>query len=197
MPTDKQLSFTANMLINGHSLIALDEATDRPVIVPHPARPEGLQVSQALGALGGNDEDWEQDRNDGLIDFHVVSGVPPTEFYFRHSEGLYRLYVRSGKYLNHGVFMTAEGVPQACPIDGVDPCAWQLRHAHNNQAIDLSSLPTDFAMISLEEAATGASLSITLIGQGNGGYLTAGYAPSGTKLRLNILARDVDWLSAS
>ncbi|TDF82044.1 hypothetical protein [Pseudomonas sp. H9] len=201
MPSDKSLSFTATLLANGHPVIILNEATDRPVNVAHhrpdPSRPSVLDASHALGILIGPNEAWEEDRNLGLIDFNLIADIPPTELYFRHHEGHYRLYVRSGKYLKYGVFTTNQGVTEACPIKQADPILWALRCAQTGQAIDLSNLASESAAVNLVHKETAGSLGMHGIGIGVGGFLAVDVPGVACDLRLNILEREVDWLSAS
>lgn len=201
MPNNKSLSFTATLLANGHPVIILDEATDRAVTVAHPkpnqSQPSPLDVSRALGVLIGPNSAWEKDREVGLIDFNLIADLPPTTFYFRHHEGHYRLYVRNGKYLGHGVFTNAQGVTETSPIDGVDPTLWEMRYSHTGQAIDLSHLATESASVNLVHKEASADLGMVGIGLGVGGFLSVGTSVAARDLRLNILEREVDWLSAS
>ncbi|QBF25099.1 hypothetical protein EXN22_05135 [Pseudomonas tructae] len=196
MADDKLLSFTATLLINGHPLFVLSEATDRNVMVAHPDPNLGsLDASHALGSLSTPDEVWDNARDAGLVDFHLTGTPSPTQFYFRHSEGTYRLYIRSGNYLGQAMFKSKYGVPIARPIEDNTPSPWRLIFAHTGQAVVLSDLITDFAIINLECPSTSARLSTNTFGLDEGGYLIARKSAPATSLRLNILEREVDWQS--
>ena len=57
----------------------------------------------------------------------------------------------------------------------------------------LSELATDFAMITLDDAMTGARLTGKPVGLDEGLYLATSQSAPATALRLNILERGVDW----
>lgn len=196
MTDDTALSFTATLLVNGHALRLMADAVDRAVTVAHPDPLLGsMDITQALAALSGPDEAWDEARDAGRVDFHLTDELSPTRFYFRHTDQGYRLYLRSGGCAGQGVFNTQYGIPMAQPVEGSDPSAWQLRHAHSQQPIVLSELATDFAMITLDDAVTGARLTGKPVGLDEGLYLATSQSAPATALRLNILERGVDWAS--
>lgn len=194
MANNTTLSFTATILVNGHPVIKLNEATDRDVLVPHPDSSLGqLNVSSALGILATPNGAWDEAREAGEVDFHLTGPTSPTVFYFRHSEEGYRLYIRGGNHAGQGVFKNKYGVPMIQPIEGSDPSPWQMHLAHSRQQVTLSELATDFAIIHLECASTKAKLATSIIGSGEGGFLITRKSVPATNLRLNILEREADW----
>lgn len=189
------LSFTATLQINGNALQLIADAADRKVTVSHPDPFQGtIDITQALGALTGPNEEWEESRNLGLVDFQLTENLSPVVLYFRHTDGGYRLYLRSGSGAGLGIYKNKYGIAVAQPVKGDDPTPWQIRHAHSKQSAVLSSLATDFAMINLHCAASGAHLTSQGIGLGEGLYLISGRSKAATSLRLNILERGVDWV---
>lgn len=194
MTDDTALSFTATLLVNGHALRIVADAADRAVTVAHPDPLLGtIDITQALAALSGPDEAWDEARDAGRVDFHLTDDLSPSLFYFRHTDQGYRLYLRGGCCEGQGVFKTKYGIPMAQPVENDDPTAWQLRHAHSQQPTLLSELATDFAMITLHCAITGAQLTGRPVGLDEGLYLIASQSNPATALRLNILERGVDW----
>lgn len=194
MPDNTALSFTATLMVNGHPLIILSQATNRAVMVPHPDPNLGqLDASKALGVLSSPDKAWDDARDAGLVDFHLTGDPSPPVFYFRHSNEGYRLYLRSGDHAGEGVFKSKYGLASSCTIDDNDPTPWRLRLAHTQQTVVLSDLSTDFAIVTLECASTGSHLATTAIADGEGGYLITRKSTPATQLRLNILEREVDW----
>ncbi|MFK0086955.1 hypothetical protein ACIQUS_06640 [Pseudomonas sp. NPDC090755] len=191
------LSFTATLLVNGHSVFVLNEVTDRNVMVAHPDPNLGsMDVSSALGALSTPDAAWDQARAAGQVDFHLTADVAATVLYFRHSEEGYHLYIRSGDYAGQGVFKSKYGVAMAHPIESNDPTPWRIRFGLTRQYMVLSDLITDFAIINLECSSTGAGLTTNFIGTDEGGYFIARKSAPATSFRLNILERGVDWSEA-
>jgi hypothetical protein len=195
MTDNTALSFTATLLVNGHALCVMADAVDRAVAVAHPDPLLGtIDITQALVALSGPDEAWDQARDAGRVDFHLTENRSPSLFYFRHTDQGYRLYLRSGCCEGQAVFISKYGIPMAQPVENSEPSAWQLRHAHSQQPTLLSELTTDFVMISLHCATTGKRLTGRPVGLDEGLYLITSQSAPATALRLNILERGVDWV---
>lgn len=194
MADHKSLSFTATLLVNGHPLATLDEATEGTLCVNHPDPNLGsMDVSQALGILSTPDEAWDAAREAGLVDFHVTGEVTPTLFYFRHTDEGYRLYIRGGEHDGQGVFKSKYGAAMVSPIEHSDPSPWLIQVAHTQTIVTLEDLETGAAIINLKCPSSGKTLSSNPIADGEGCYLiTRGSAPA-TRLRLNIFEREVDW----
>ncbi|UFH48823.1 hypothetical protein [Pseudomonas sp. KNUC1026] len=198
MPNDFKMSFTATLLINGHPVRAMDEFTDLPVTVGAHAGNPTVDVSQALGVLMGPDAEWDSERDSGLIDFHLLDTAPCSAclLYFRHQQGKYRVYVRTGAYAGFGWYTCADQVPRLQQGISVPPPLWTLRHAYSDQVLTLDKMPTGRTPICLEPPGAQRSISLEGIGdRHNGGYLKVAGAGSRTRLSLNIVEREADWLA--
>lgn len=194
MADHQALSFTATLLVNGHPLTILSEATEGTIRVAHPDTNLGLMdVTHALGVLSTPDDAWDDAREAGHVDFHVTGDVAPVLFYFRHTPEGYRLYIRGGEHDGQGVFKSKYGVAMVSPIEGSDPTPWQMRNPHTQHPLDLAGMAVDFFIINLACAASGQSLATHLIANGEGGYLITLRSKPATSLRLNITERGVDW----
>ncbi|MBH3462616.1 MULTISPECIES: hypothetical protein [Pseudomonas] len=194
MTDDVSLSFTATLLVNGFPLIILRQATDQPILVPHPDSSLGtLDVSSSLGVLSTPDDAWDNAREEKLVDFHVTGETTATEFYFRHGSEGYYMYVRDGSHAGQHIRKSKYGVAMAHSETDGAPSAWLIHHDHTGKQITLEDLATSFAIINLACPHTGICLANELIAQGEGAYLATRRSSPKAKLRLNILRRGVDW----
>lgn len=194
MQTDESLSFTATLHMDQHPVCILGEHTDGPMAVIHPYSRQPIELSRALGILIGPDEAWEEDRRVGLIDFNLTSPLAATTFYFRHVQGFYRLYVRSGEHFGHGIYRPS-GRPQAQAVEEQDPSHWAILPAgESGGACTLTELG-DSSEIHLKKSSSLAILTMLGIGIGVGGFLEASKTDPVATLTLRIIEREVDWLS--
>lgn len=194
---DKDRSFTATLSIGDAPITFLREAADRDVWVTSPGRdPSELQLlnaSQALGCLPGPDEDWDHERDLGLVDFHIVE-APPALLYFRYTAGSYRVYARSGPQFGQGVFSTDHGMLEARPVTTRDPDLWHLDDASTGKPLDIRTAENN-PQVRLALSA-GRTPVIAMGIAVAGGYLVAVPGKSAATLSLTIVERGADWLSA-
>ena len=199
MLPDKSLSFTATLSSCGSPIVVLGEWARGSVVAAHPTldplRATLIDAESALGAMAGSPDSFEHDREVGLIDFEVLEGIEPVLLYFRHSNGAYRLYVRSGRHMGEGVFSTSHGLLITRPIDRKDPPLWTLRDAASGSSVTLPQVTGNSIDVQLAAAQTGEGVALNALGL-SAGYLAISSPPLAS-LTLEIAATEVDWLSAS
>ncbi|PVZ11341.1 MULTISPECIES: hypothetical protein [unclassified Pseudomonas] len=193
MQNDISLSFTATLHLDQHPVCILSEHTTGPMTIIHPYTLQLVELAKALGILIGPDHAWQEDRAVGLIDFHLASEPVATTFYFRHVQGLYRLYVRNGEHHGQGIYRPGN-LPQAQAVVGQDPSLWAvLRAGEGGTPCTLAELDAN-SQIHLEKSSSGSTLAMLGIGIGIGGFLQATKTDPAATLTLNIIEREVDWL---
>ncbi|CAG8868111.1 hypothetical protein PS627_02874 [Pseudomonas fluorescens] len=190
---DKALSFTATLWAGGHPLNFLAALGEGAVSVTRPGDPSRIiDGTRTLGVLDGTVEDWAHASDLGLVNFTKGAEQTPVLLYFRHDAGGYRIYVRDGQYLGHGVFCSKLGAVQAQPVEATDPARWHLRHPASGAAFDPLRHERDRFEIQLTDAE-GTPVGMEAI-YPVGGYLARyrGIRPYTVVLKLE--ARQVDWL---
>ncbi|MBF7142988.1 MULTISPECIES: hypothetical protein [Pseudomonas] len=198
MPSDKSLSFTATLSCGNEPVIVLGEWTRGPVIAgpftSGSSRPKLFDAASALGTVDDTPGALDHERDLGLVTFDVIPGVTPVLLYFRHSNGAYRLYVRSGRHFGDGLFSSPQGVLISANIGRVDPPLWRLGDAATGAAVTLPNL-TEAMEITLESADSRTAVSLQGIAPG-AGYLAQHPSTLLTTFTVNIVEREVDWLNA-
>lgn len=186
-------SFLATLHTAQCPLNTFDSMTNNAVVLVSPLTTPGYAVdgAAALGAISCSEEDWVHGQELGLITFEKSSAPTPLQLYFRHGEGGYRLYVRSGPRTRQGVFVTRHGLVEVNPIKHQDPTTWRITEASSGNALDVTELEGDQFDICLEsEAGPWGRHQLYPVGD----YAVCHADAARCTLKLVIDQRDVDWL---
>jgi hypothetical protein len=196
MTDHKKLSFTATLQIAGCPLNTLDSMCTGPIILSSPINNLNpvMDGGRAIGMFNCSDEDWHLGRDSGLITFDRGASAQSLVLYFRHFDGGYRLYLRSGEHLGEGVFTNANGVVDVQPIKASDPSLWKIVDAQTGQPFDLTQCEGPDCDIKLTSADGHPVESHYLYPVG--AFLACYPAAHQGDLRLIIQEREVDWLNA-
>ncbi len=199
MPSDKSLSFTATLSSSNRPVIVLGEWAYGPVstamFVPGAYQPTLVDASPALGTLDDTPGALDHERELGLVNFDVKHGITPVLLYFRHANGAYRLYVRSGQHFGEGLFSSPQGLLISARIGRLDPPLWRLSNAATGTTATLLEMTGDQSQIMFRAADTRTAVSLHGIAPG-ANYLAQNASTSPTLFTLDIVEREVDWLSA-
>lgn len=178
MQTDKSLSFTATLHMGEDPVCILGEHPDGDVIVHDPNTNQPKALARALGVLIGR------------------SQTAATTFYFRHVQGQYRLYVRSGSYLGQGIYCQRKinhdfEIPYARPVEDEDPICWSIFEAASGSPRTLNDLSDN----NLVRFSTNTSWALSMVDSGEGiHFLEANGVWPDAELSLRIIDREADWL---
>ncbi|MNO87048.1 hypothetical protein D3C76_784630 [compost metagenome] len=113
-----------------------------------------MDGSRAIGMFNCSDDDWQLGKDSGLLTFDRSPSAQSLLLYFRHFDGGYRLYLRSGEHLGEGVFTNANGLITVQPITASDPSLWSIIDAQTGQPFDLTQCEGPVVISSLQ-APTG------------------------------------------
>ncbi|HDS0919983.1 TPA: hypothetical protein QEM85_004244 [Pseudomonas putida] len=190
----KNLSLTAILQIAGCPL--LGSMCTGLIILSSPidSLDPAMDGSRAIGMFNCSDDDWQLGKDSGLLTFDRGPSAQSLLLYFRHFDGGYRLYLRSGEHLGEGVFTNANGLITVQPITASDPSLWSIIDAQTGQPFDLTQCEGPDCDIKLT-SADGHPVEAHYL-YPVGAFLACYASAHQSDLSLIIQEREVDWLNA-